>query len=74
MLKERNIDENWVSITIKNPDLVEEHADGTRHFIKQISECENRWLRVVVNIKVHPNRQVTVFFDRRLRKNNESKG
>ncbi|RKX93773.1 MAG: DUF4258 domain-containing protein [Spirochaetes bacterium] len=67
MLNERNIDEKWVNIT-------ENHDDGTQHFIKQIQECDNKWLRVIVNIIVDPNREVTVFFDRRLRKIHESKG
>ena len=74
MLNERNIDEKWVNITENHPDLIENHDDGTQHFIKQIQECDNKWLRVIVNISVDPNREVTVFFDRRLRKIHESKG
>ena len=72
MLEERNIAKEWVDITERSPDIVEEHEDGTRHYIKQISECENRWLRVVVNTEIDPNKEVTVFFDRRLRKKYEN--
>ena len=68
MLQERNILRTWVDRTEAAPDKVEEHEDGTRHFIKQIPENDGRWLRVVVNIIVFPNRRVTAFFDRRLRR------
>lgn len=68
MLKERGIEREWVDRTTRDPDRTEEHDDGTRHFIKQIPEFGNRWLRVVVNIGVEPERRVTAFFDRRLRR------
>jgi hypothetical protein len=38
----------------QEPDRVEDYEDGTRHFIKRIEENENRWLRVVVNVKECP--------------------
>ena len=50
MLEERKIDSKWIDRTIESPDRVEENDDGTKHFIKQIPEHDNRWLRVVVNI------------------------
>lgn len=68
MLKERNILRSWIERTERDPDSVEAHDDGTRHFIKQISENDGRWLRVVVNVAAFPNRRVTAFFDRRLRR------
>jgi len=67
ILRERGIDRQWVDRTIREPDRTEEHDDGTRHFIRQIPEFGNRWLRVVVNGTVQPERRVTAFFDRRLR-------
>ena len=67
MLNERGIEREWVDYTVQEPDRVEDHEDGTRHFIKQIPEFGNRWLRVVVNATFTPNRFVTAFFDRRLR-------
>lgn len=68
MLEERNICPEWVERTLKKPDITEMHEDGTCHFIKQIQEYENRWLRLVVNLCANPNRAVTAFFDRRLRR------
>ena len=67
MLKERGIEKSWVERTIAEPDKVEDCPDGTKHFLKQISEYESRWLRVIVNTTVVPNKSVTVFFDRRLK-------
>lgn len=54
---------------LHEPQRVEDHEDGTRHFLHQIEKHGDRWLRVVVNIQVEPNRAVTAFFDRRLRRN-----
>ena len=67
MLEERSIQEEWVDKVMNEPEQVEEHEDGTRHFLWRIEEHGNRWLRVVINIQVQPNRAVTAFFDRRLR-------
>jgi len=68
MLEERDINSEWVNRAIESPDRVGENADGTKHFIKQIPEHGNRWLRVIVNVVDKPDRAVTVFFDRRLRR------
>jgi hypothetical protein len=68
MLEERNIRRDWVDQVLETPDDVEDVEDGTRHYIKQIHEYGNRWLRVVINVRVNPNRAVTAFFDRRLRR------
>jgi hypothetical protein len=68
MLNERGIEREWVDRTIREPKRTEEHDDGTRHFIRQIPEFGNRWLRVVVNVTTRPERRVTAFFDRRLRR------
>ena len=68
MLEERNISREWVNQALDTPDNVEDIEDGTRHYIKQIPEYGNRWLRVVINVRVEPNRGVTAFFDRRLRR------
>ena len=73
MLKERGISPEWVERTIGSPDTTEDHKDGTRHFIKRIPEFGNRWLRVVANVKVTPEKRVTAFFDRRLRRQHEDK-
>jgi len=68
MLKERSIMEDWVKRTLDQPDETENREDGTRHFLKMISENDNRWLRVIVNVTVSPETGVTAFFDRRLRR------
>jgi hypothetical protein len=69
MLKERRIRLEWADRTVRNPDRVEDHDDeGTRHFLKCITEFGGRWLRVIVNVTEEPNKRVTAFFDRRLRR------
>jgi len=65
MLYERRIEEHWVKRVLSNPEKKESRIDGTEHFLGRIPERENRWLRVIVNTTVRPNRAVTVFFDRR---------
>ncbi len=67
MLKERSILMSLVNRTLAEPEKVEDHPDGTKHFLRQIPEQGNRWLRIIVNITVVPNKAVTAFFDRRLR-------
>lgn len=68
MLRERSILREWVDRAVKEPDRVENCPDGTQHFLRKISENEGRWLRVVVNVSGNPTKFVTVFFDRRLRR------
>lgn len=68
MLSERSIHDQWVDRTLSDPDRIEDHEDGTRHYLKQIQECDNRWLRVIVSAGSEAARAVTVFFDRRLRR------
>ncbi|MGE4490339.1 MAG: DUF4258 domain-containing protein [Kiritimatiellales bacterium] len=68
MLKERGIQREWADRAFEAPDRVEEHEDGTKHYIKQIPEYGNRWLRVIVNVASIPEKRVTAFFDRRLRR------
>ena len=67
MLKERGIRQDWINRAIETPDSKKEYDDGTCHYIKQIPEYDNRWLRVIVNISTSPAILVTAFFDRRLR-------
>ncbi len=67
MLKERSIAMSLVERTVAEPEKVEEHSDGTKHFLRKIPEHGNRWLRIVVNVATAPNKAVTVFFDRRMR-------
>lgn len=68
MLAERQILEEWVWRTVNTPNKKRRGDDDNMHYTKAIKEREGRVLHVVVNPNVQPNRIVTVFFDRRLRK------
>jgi ABC-type ATPase with predicted acetyltransferase domain len=68
MLGERNIHEDWVKLAIEDPERKERKDDGTVHYIRAIEQYGGRFLRVVVNPDVRPQRIVTVFFDRRIRR------
>lgn len=65
---ERGIKEEWVWDAIRSADRQELGKDANTHFLKAIGEFDARILRVIVNRNVEPNRIVTVFFDRRLRR------
>ena len=68
MLKERNIPEDWVMKTINNPDWKHMGMDNNTHYFKGITEHGGRFLHVVVNPSVSPKRIITVFFDRKARR------
>ena len=68
MLHERGISRSWIDSAVLYPDKIENHLDGTIHYLKQIDEFGGRWLRVVVNAASVPEKYVTAFFDRRLRR------
>jgi hypothetical protein len=34
MLSERNIQEQWVDRALTHPDQIEDHEDGTKHYLK----------------------------------------
>lgn len=67
MLEERDICPEWAERTIRNPEHVEAHDDGTEHYLRRIQEYGDRWLRIIVNPAKNPPAKVTAFFDRRLR-------
>jgi hypothetical protein len=67
MLHERNINREWVQRTIFEPVKTETKEDGSTHYLKPISEREDRILRVVTIKDNHSLRIITVFFDRRIR-------
>jgi len=67
MLLERQIDRLWVERAISEPESIEEPGDGTRHYLRRITEHGERWLRVIVNVSAQPPRAVIAFFNRRLR-------
>lgn len=68
MLSEREIPEEWLWRTLASPDRQEVGGDGTVHYINSIPEHGGRFLRVVVNPTATPERVVTLFFDRCLRR------
>ena len=68
MAQERDISHAWIQTTIENPDYTELREDGTMHYISAIPERKGKFLRVIVNPSVHPQRIITVFFDRRVQK------
>lgn len=65
-MRERRIPEEWVLRAVTAPDRTDTPGDGTLHYIKAFPEHGGRFLRVVVNPGVVPQRVVTAFFDRRL--------
>ncbi len=69
MLAERHIVEEWVWRTVNSPDRKRRHPDDNNmHYTKTLGEARGRVLHVVVDDHYQPNRIVTVFFNRRLRK------
>jgi len=68
MLKEREIPEEWVQRTIDKADWKNIGEDNNVHYFKSIPEHGERILHVVVNPHVAPQRVVTLFFDRRARR------
>lgn len=68
MMYERDIHTEWVEAALSQPDTQEEQIDGTVHFIKKIAAYGNNFLRVVIDPRVDPQRVVTLFFDRRLKR------
>jgi hypothetical protein len=68
MLRERNIQEAWVELALEDPEKKQPKDDGMLHYIRSIEQHGGRYLRVVVNPGARPQRIVTVFFDRRVRR------
>jgi len=66
VLREREIREDWVELTVAEPERKESKEDGTVHFIRAVPDRGGRFLRVIVNLAIDPPTIVTVFFDRRL--------
>jgi hypothetical protein len=68
MLTERAIPDAWVVRAVESPLRTENRDDGTTHYLSEVPERNGRILRVVVNTEASPPIVVTVFFDRRLRR------
>ena len=68
MLVERKMPREWIERTIHDPDSKYKADDGNNHYIKSIPEYGSRFLRVVVHPTAEPLRVITFFFDRRIKK------
>ncbi|HTW92322.1 MAG TPA: DUF4258 domain-containing protein [bacterium] len=68
MLTERAIPDAWVVRAVESPLRTENHDDGATHYLSEVPERSGRILRVVMNTEASPPIVVTVFFDRRLRR------
>lgn len=66
MMQERGIREDWVETAIQDPDRTEQREDDEVHYLKRIPQERGKTLRVIINPSVHPEKVVTVFFDRRV--------
>jgi hypothetical protein len=58
---------DWVDRTVDSPERVEDHDDGTRHYLARVPERGGRVLRVVLKPDADPPSVVTVFLDRRMK-------
>jgi hypothetical protein len=72
MMKERNIIKVWIDLTLNEPDWVEDRTDGNKHYFKEIIDYGSRYLHIVVNCGLNPNRIVTLFFDCGAKKEDKS--
>lgn len=68
VLIERDIPEQWVWDTITEPENIWKGPDNNTHYTRRFPERGDRVLHVVVNENINPQRVVTAFFDRRLKK------
>lgn len=66
MMQERMIEESWVTVTVSTPEKIEKRRDDEIHYLKRIPQNKNKYLRVIINPSVNPNRVITVFIDRRV--------
>ncbi len=74
VLEEREIPEEWVAAALTSSDKMDWKNAEEVHFSKRIDAFGGRWLRVITNPSSDPKRIVTVFFDRKLRRDHETQG
>ena len=69
VLVKRKIKITWLEQVLTFPQRVETDVTDPmlEHRIAEISEYENRVLRVIINSHINPIRVVTLFFDRKIR-------
>jgi hypothetical protein len=68
-LVKRKIKKEWLERVLAFPQRIETDTTdpALEHRLAEISECENRVLRVIINTHTNPIRVVTLFFDRKIR-------
>jgi len=68
-ISDRQISLNWIEMTLRAPQKVELDSKDPdlRHALLAIGDYDNRVLRVIYNVKVTPNKVVSVYFDRKMR-------
>ena len=66
VISERKIERDWLAFVIRAPQRIEEHENGTIHYIRQIPQIAGRWLRVVTSRRGGDIIVVTAFVDRRV--------
>lgn len=68
-ISDRQISLNWIEMTLSAPQKVELDSKDPdlRHALLTITDYDNRVLRVIYNVKVIPNKVVSVYFDRKMR-------
>ncbi|WP_271254748.1 DUF4258 domain-containing protein [Pseudanabaena sp. Chao 1811] len=68
-ISDRQISLNWIKMTLSAPQKVELDSKDPdlRHALLTITDYDNRVLRVIYNVKVIPNKVVSVYFDRKMR-------
>jgi aminoglycoside phosphotransferase len=70
MIQERKIRLEWIHHTLDMPDFIETRSDGNQHYFKKIIDFGSRYLHIVINDSVNPNKIVTLFFDRGVKEEN----
>lgn len=67
IISEREINHNWLDITLNHPDEIIQKSYDEVHYLKSIAENDKRYLRVIINPISDPIKIVTLFFDRRVK-------
>jgi len=66
VMSNRNVEEEWIDFTLKNPSLIKKISIVESHYFSKIEYNENRCLKVVLNPTT--GIVITAYFDRNMRK------
>ena len=69
MIEEREISMKWIEQALDSPNKVEQDKKDRdlKHYLRRITENNDKILRVVVNNKADPIKVVTAYFDRTIK-------